>query len=247
MTLDLRTIAPIAAENARTIRDALRRCHGSLTQDSLSKGLSFTERKAREVLEALYQEGYVARDQRIQIGRNPNPRFTVTEKGRALMRASAAGRIKREFASAALDDFMNRVHLVNNDARYLYSVKKEAAFGSLLESGDRLGDVDVAVDLQPGIALKDEWVEAFRKHAQTSGRQFSTFEDEIDWPRREVLLVLRARKRNISIQSWFSFVEMEKSPAFQYKVLLGNAEEIRRELDSPACDNGTGKGIKARR
>ena len=92
MTLDLRTISPIAGENARTIRDALRRSHGSLTQDSLSKGFSFTERKAREVLEALQQEGYVERDQRIQIGRNPNPQFTVTEKGRALMRASAAGR-----------------------------------------------------------------------------------------------------------------------------------------------------------
>jgi predicted nucleotidyltransferase len=242
MTLDLRTVSPIAGESAKTLRDALRRSHGSLTQNWLSDKFNFGKRKAREIVEALQQAGYVERDQRVQIDPDPTPRFTVTEKGRAFMRASAAGRLNRNFASSALDDFMTRVHLVNGNAQYLYSVKKVVVFGSFLENTDNLGDVDVAVDLQPRIPLKGEWVETFRRHARASGRQFSTFEDEIDWPRREVLLVVKGRKRSISIQSWFSFVVMEKSPAFKYKVLLGSAKEIQRELDSGACDNTERRG-----
>ena len=139
---------------------------------------------------------------------------------------------------------MGRVHLVNDNVRYLYCVKKVVVFGSFLESVDRLGDVDVAVDLQPRMPLKGEWVEAFRKHAQNSGRQFYAFEEEIDWPRREVVLVLKARKRGISMQPWFAFVAMEKSAGFKYKVLLGSAEEIQRELDSAMCENSQRRGYR---
>ena len=43
-------------------------------------------------------------------------------------------------------------------------------------------------------------------------------------------MALKSRKRSISIQSWRSFLEMEKAKNFRYKVLLGDANEIRREL-----------------
>jgi hypothetical protein len=41
-------------------------------------------------------------------------------------------------------------------------------------------------------------------------------DEEIFWPRREVLLMLKSRKRSISIQPWFSFVVMEKPKNFRY-------------------------------
>jgi len=90
--------------------------------------------------------------------------------------------------------------------------------------------VDVAIDLASRVPLTGNWVERFRQHAWNSGRRFRAFEDEIDWPRREVILALKARKRRISIQSCFSFVEMEKERSFHYKVLLGEPREIRGEL-----------------
>jgi len=105
---------------------------------------------------------------------------------------------------------MERVHVVNANHRYLYEVKSAAVFGSYLESREDLGDVDIAVDLQPRISMDKEgnWIDVFREHAWLSGRSFSTFEAEVDWPRREVLFALKSRKRSISIQSWISFVEM---------------------------------------
>jgi hypothetical protein len=129
-------------------------------------------------------------------------------------------------------EFMKRAHSVNASPKYLYSVRRIAVFGSFLERQERLGDVDVAVDLKSRIALdrRHKWVELFRQHAWESGRSFSTWDEEIDWPRREVLLMLKSRKRSISIQPWYSFVEMEKSRNFRYKVLLGDANQVGREL-----------------
>lgn len=130
----------------------------------------------------------------------------------------------------ALDEFMERVRRVNQNPALLYSVFRVVVFGGFLRGSERLGDVDVAIDLAPRVPLTGNWVERFRQHAQTSGRCFRTFEEEIDWPRRELILALKARKRSISIQSWFSFIEMEKSAGFRYKVLLGNPREIHGEL-----------------
>lgn len=134
----------------------------------------------------------------------------------------------------ALSEFIKRVQLVNSNRNYLYSVRRFAVFGSFLQDGDRLGDVDVAVDLNSRVVFDREhkWVELFQQRARDSGRSFSSFEEELFWPRREVLLALKSRKRSISIQSWRSFLEMEKAKNFRYKVLLGDANEIRRELTS---------------
>jgi predicted transcriptional regulator/predicted nucleotidyltransferase len=218
-------VPPIAGENPRAVRDVLRRCHGYLTETWLRKTLGFSDKKSQEVVLALVQSDYIERAGSNEIA------YTVTDKGRDLMRASAAKRLRRSTADLALDEFMERVRRVNQNPALLYSVTKVVVFGGFLRGSERLGDVDVAIDLAPRLPLSGNWVERFRQHAQTSGRCFRTFEDEIDWPRREIILALKARKRSISIQSWFSFVEMEKSFDFRYNVLLGNAGEIRSELD----------------
>lgn len=91
-------------------------------------------------------------------------------------------------------------------------------FGSFLQQRDRLGDVDVAVDLKSRVVFDKEhkWVELFQQYARDSGRSFSTFEEKIFWPRREVLLVLKSRKRSISVQPWYSFLEMEKAQNLEF-------------------------------
>jgi len=177
--------------------------------------------------------GYVYRDrEREQRSNSPFPWYSATDAGHDFTRASAAKRIKRETATRALSEFIKRIQLVNANPKYLYSVRRVVVFGSFLQHRDRLGDVDVAVDLKSRVAFdkKHAWVELFRRHARASGRSFSTFDEEIFWPRREVLLVLKSRKRSISIQPWFSFVEMQKPKNFRYKLLLGDANEVRREL-----------------
>lgn len=235
MTLDIRTVAPIAGENAIRIREILRRSHGAFRQDWLSDTFQYSAQKAREVATAMQGTGYLERDcGREERYRSQIPWYRVTDAGHALARASAAPRISRETANRSLQEFVKRAHLANADLRYLYSVTKAAVFGSFLETCTSLGDVDVAIDLQPRIPLDDkgDWVETFREHARKSLRDFSTFEEEIDWPRREVLLVLKSRKRSISIQPWFSFVEMSKDPNFRFEVLVGDPEEIGRDVEA---------------
>jgi hypothetical protein len=233
MTLDLNEVPPVAGESAMRIRDILRRSYGGFREDWLTDKFRYNESRAHEVAQAMESAGYVRRDEeRERRNDSPFPWYSVTDIGRHVVRASAAKRIKRETAASELIEFMNRVHMVNESPKYMYSVERVAVFGSFLESKELLGDVDVAVDLKPRVVFDGErkWVKLFRQHAWKSGRNFSTFEAELDWPRREVLLMLKARKRSISIQPWFSFVEMEKPKGFRYKVLLGNTTEVKKEL-----------------
>jgi hypothetical protein len=233
MTLDLNAVPPVAGEGAMRIRDILRRSYGAFRQDWLTDRFRYDERRAREIAKAMETAGYVTRDrEREERNNSPFPWYSVTDTGHGVARASAAKRIKRETAATALMELMKRVHLVNASPKYMYSVDRVAVFGSILERRERLGDVDVAVDLKSRVAFDEDhkWVELFQQHACESGRSFSTWDEEIDWPRREVLLMLKSRKRSLSIQSWFSFVEMEKTKNFRYKLLLGDAGEVRHEL-----------------
>ena len=233
MTLDLNRVRPVAGERAMRIREILRRSYGGFREDWLIDRFRYNARRAREISKAMETAGYVRRDRdREKQSNSPFQWYAVTDEGRKIMRASAAKRIKRETAATELVEFMKRVHMVNSCPNYMYSVERVAVFGSFLEKRERLGDVDVAVDLKCRVVFdeKHRWIELFQQHALESGRSFSTFEDEIDWPRQEVLLMLKSRKRSISIQSWFSFVEMEKAKNFRYKVLLGEPYEVKLEL-----------------
>lgn len=233
MTLDLKKVPTVAGESAMRIRDILCRSRGAFREDWLSDKFRYDERRAREIANGMETAGYVRRDrQREQRNNSSFPWYSVTDAGRDVTRASAAKRIKRETATKALSEFMKRVQLVNSNPKYLYSVRCVVVFGSFLQRGDRLGDVDVAVDLKSRVVFDQEhkWVDLFQQHAWDSGRSFSTFDDEILWPRQEVILTLKSRKRSISIQSWFSFLEMEKTENFRYKVLFGDASDVRREL-----------------
>ena len=124
--LDLRTVPPIAGENSPTIRDILRRCHGYLTETWLRKALGLSDRKSQKVVRALERSGYVERAGSNEIA------YTVTDKGRELMPASAAKRLRRSTAHLALDEFMERVRRVNQNPALLYSIIKVVVFGGFL-------------------------------------------------------------------------------------------------------------------
>ena len=233
MTLDLNTVPPVAGQSAIRIREILLRSCGAFREDWLTDEFRYDALQAHGIAEAIETAGFVQRDRERERRQNsPFPWYSVTDGGQDIMRASAAKRITRESAATAVTELMNRVHQVNASPKCLYSVKCVVVFGSFLGHRERLGDVDVAIDLKPRMPFDSErkWVERFRNHAWKSGRSFSTFHAEIDWPRQEVLLTLKARKRSISIQSWSSFVEMEKTKNFRYKVLFGDANEVRHEL-----------------
>jgi hypothetical protein len=215
------------------IREILRKSNGAFPRNWLSDKFGCSPQKARGLATALEKTGYVKHDRNIEERHGSAfPWYSVTLAGLIVADATAAKPIQRATAEEALRGFMNRIYLVNADSRYLYSVGRAAVFGSYLQPQEKLGDVDVAVDLQPRIPIDKErrWVDIFRKHAWDSGRRLSTFEAELDWPRQEVLLVLKSRKRSLSMHSWFSFIGMCKDPSFEFRLLLGDNEEIGSEV-----------------
>jgi hypothetical protein len=233
MTLNLKTVKPIAGESAMRVRDILRRSYGAFRQDWLTNVFQYSPEKASELATGMEQAGFVTRDRAREDHKSAVPWYILSDLGWDIVRASATRRIARSTAQVALTEFVERVHVVNADQRFLYKVRSAAVFGSYLGTREDLGDIDVAVDLQPKnpIDRKRKWVDVFRRHAWESGRSFSSFEAEINWPRREVLLMLKSRKRSISIQSWYSFIEMCKSENFRFKLLFGDASEIKREVE----------------
>lgn len=71
-----------------------------------------------------------------------------TIAGNALALAKASKPITRATADRALKEFLERCHRVNSDPGYHYYVKRCLLFGSYLSESDRIGDVDLALDIR---------------------------------------------------------------------------------------------------
>jgi len=229
MTIQINRGQSIAGMDAKALRDFLRKFYTGFDKDSMIRDLKLTARRAARVIHALLQEQYIEFDQTSTVRAMIIGQIFI--KGTQLMRASAAKRITRGSARLALRAFMERVHEVNRDPRYLCKVTKVVVFGSYLTDSDRLGDVDLAVEMDYRVPRDKNLWKVVQEYARDSGRQFSTFLAEQAWPMREVKLALKARKRTLRIESWYSFTQMEKTSDFRYKVLLGGDKAIRRELE----------------
>ena len=102
-------------------------------------------REATDLLSALEVSG-LAKPRR---GTGPKT-WATTQLAQSFGSASAAKPITRRTAEAALARLLERVERVNRDNHFLAKVTRVIVFGSYLPGDvDRLGDVDVAVELEP--------------------------------------------------------------------------------------------------
>jgi predicted nucleotidyltransferase len=200
--------------------------HDAFGKKWIMEYLKLSAAQAEQSIQGLIQEGYIAPSGEVE----GEPTFQFTDLGSSLVRASGARRVARSTADKALHDFVSRVKAVNDNPKFLYEVTDAVVFGSYLKNVGDLGDVDIAVRLKSRITDNEQRVAREREHARRSGRSFSRFIDELTWAHDEVMLALKARKRTISIQPWYSFVGMEKELGFQYKVIIGDADKIAQEL-----------------
>jgi predicted nucleotidyltransferase len=171
---------------------------------------------------------------------NHESAYAIADRGLAFANASAAKPIYRETAERVLKEFIDRVDSVNISREYAFRVRSVVLFGSMLSSADRLGDVDVAVDLQPSISEPRKFKQLCdhrRSLAQEKGRAFSTVASWVMWPRNEVLLQLKAGSRSLSLHG---FDQFEGMGSFCYRVLIGDRNLIAAQIptgrpcDSPA-------------
>jgi len=190
----------VAGFSARVIRDLLRALGETVwDDDTVAARLGIDRPAAGELIDRLLKAGYVRVDSDVpSMGRW----CTRTAKGNRLALASAARPLTRATAERQLQAFMERVNTVNDNAYYLYRVSKVVLFGSMLTAKQRVGDVDVSVELLPKIGdakAQQQADDARIRHALSVGRRFRNLVDEIFWPVHEVRMFLKSRSRAISI------------------------------------------------
>jgi predicted nucleotidyltransferase len=213
-------------ELRRLFRQLTAHHQNAFGREWLLRELRLGASQADRVLEELARQGYISLDP----SQHKEIEYRTTEVARQLVRSSAAKRISRATAQDALEGMLLRAEKLNANPKYLYSVCSVVLFGSYLNGNERLGDLDVAIELSPRIKDPEELTDARMRYARESGRRFGNFTEELYWAEAEIYQVLKARRRTLSIQPWYSFLRMEKTKGFKYRVMMGDADRIGRDL-----------------
>lgn len=213
----------VAGYPAVKVRDFLRRYRDTGDCDkAVETELAINRKAAGIFLRELVTSGLLE----ISESRSGDQQFTLTRQGEILTNASAAKPIRRKTAERVLAAFMERVKVVNATSDYLYRVNEVILFGSMLSDVEQLGDVDVAVNLEPKVsdveALK-EWSMVRRHVAEVEGRFFSTDLGWICWPIVEVYKQLKARSRSLSLHE---VKHLKRLSNLSYRVLLGDPDRL---------------------
>jgi hypothetical protein len=163
-----RTIAGIPIlEVRRFFRRVVAHHHDSFDKEWLLRELRLSEAQGDQVLEELVTQGFVS----IEPSQHNDRQYQIAELARELVRSSAAKRISRTTAQGGLEGLMLRVREINSNSKYLYSVCSVVVFGSYLKDGERLGDVDVAIELSSRLEDPNKGSEAHLRYAEESGRR----------------------------------------------------------------------------
>lgn len=177
----------------KDLRRILRRLSFSTTEFLTLVPASNEE--ALRLLDHLLAEGYVVRshwDESV---------FEPTLKGSSLGNATLR-RYSRKTADKAILEMMKRVHKVNTEQEFAYTVEALCIFGSYITDRPDVGDVDVAYKLQRW-SLDDaeqDRREKDRKHAHRG--HFNNIVDEVTWPFEEVLRFLKSRSPLIALHDY---------------------------------------------
>lgn len=223
----------IAGYSALTVRAFLLRNGEFMNAGIVARGLGVNEQQAQKFLHDIESLGLVEPAQQPPSGSEVV--YETTIKGYVLANATAAKPIRRSTAELALRQFMERLIRVNANRDYVYSVKSAVVFGSMLTNIERLGDVDIGIELESKFADKAELhcrCEARRKLAMKRGTVLRSANDYESWPRTEVLRALRARLRSLSLHSWEQVVNL---PKLRYRILCGDRERIVGMISRGTC------------
>lgn len=180
------------------LREFLKRHSYNWGVESLMNCFDLSRDKADAIMIKLEEEGYIEKtniDHEEQLWRN-------TTKGNALALASAAKPILRNTAEKKINEFLARVKEVNSNEYYLYKIRKVILFGSYLGEAEKLGDIDLAIEIIPKETDPDKFQKLSNdrsEEAKYCGRHFSNYLEELYWPQSEVLKYLKSRSRSISI------------------------------------------------
>jgi predicted nucleotidyltransferase/predicted transcriptional regulator len=182
------------------VRDFLREWEDGWDISNLATAFRITQDKAEQVVHELLNRGDIQRDE----ADGKALFYKLTPKGAAFRLGKGSPPLTRKTADRKLSEFMGRVSEVNSNRNFAYRVRKVVVFGSYLTSKDKLGDIDVAVELTPREQdqVKQQALNNARiSSADSAGRRFNNIVDRLYWPQHEVGLFLKSRSRAISLHT----------------------------------------------
>ncbi|MFF5083860.1 hypothetical protein ACFY36_42990 [Actinoplanes sp. NPDC000266] len=189
----------IAGLDAVTARDLARKLfrHEAFPIEVMARYRGCGQAEARDLLAALAEEGYVEPDPRSV--NDTGQWWRTTVKGNALAQAGFGRPVSRAKAEELLAGVLARARAYNADPARLYAIASITVFGSYLDSAaDRLGDVDLKVDVVPR-GNGEEFFRKVRKQGYENAAASASFMDELHWSSREPMKLLRNRSAYINL------------------------------------------------
>ncbi len=247
MTMNITSDQMIAGFPAMKVRLLLRYIQtcDAVTNKFIAHIMDINDSQARRLSGKLEEMGFLSKlnpTEQKKLAKIYKPRYTwlkATELGHSLAFASAAPRIKRATAEALISGFMDRVRRVNEADGYCYRIGAVVLYGSALSDRQNLGDIDLAIYLTPRVDDSEAFLkltQAKIHQAYDQGRRFRNLADQVLWPRNEIRMFLKNRKRSISIHDLVELAELVRRKALSYRVLLGDKVAIRELLGPNAVE-----------
>lgn len=197
---------------------------GTLSTSLVCRQLQLTKSKTDRLIAALQEMGVLAPIRNRHGAGMAEDEWELTKDGIRLRAATAAKPLRRETADRLLSELLERIATLNSDERFLARVQKAVAFGSYIGNADRIGDLDVAVELvrrEPNFEKHREVNNRRVAEEFAKGRHFANVVDQAFWWQQEATLFLRNRKRGLSLHDYGAIREIvDASPhktVFQYR------------------------------
>jgi hypothetical protein len=204
---------------------------GILSTSFVCRQLQLTKSKTDRLIAALQEMGLLAPIRNRQGAGAAEEECELTKDGIRLRAATAAKPLRRETADRLLSELLERIATLNRDERFLARVQKAVAFGSYIGDADRIGDLDVAVELVRREPNSEKHTEVNNRRVAeefAKGRHFANILEQVFWWQREATLFLRNRKRGLSLHEYGAIREIvDASPhktVFQHRKPVRGAE-----------------------
>jgi hypothetical protein len=128
--------------------------------------------------------------------------------------------ITRARAGELIAALVERAKAVDSDPQYLYGISRMAVFGSYLTGKEKLGDIDIALELGPKERDPPTHWKLAEEQIQAAPR--GNMIERLYWPQSRVRNALRDRHKAFSFHEFTELEAMEKEFGTRSKLIYRN-------------------------
>jgi predicted nucleotidyltransferase len=192
--------ATIAGQPIKRVRELLRRMGSAhWSHREIADFFHIDDVKAHALIDEMAVRGFLQESE--QRPGNSSRFYECGPQGSRLASARLLKAITRQKADVIIATLLQRVERVNARPELLERVCEVRVFGSYLEEREDFGDIDVAVRTERKEGSGKDWVRESLRRADMSGRTFSSYLDRLSYGHTEVMRLLKARSRYLSLHT----------------------------------------------